>query len=44
MKGVIPTIPEIAREAMIVVGGALLAAVIVGQLPGLKAFIKDAWQ
>lgn len=28
-----PTLPEIAREAVIVMAGALLAAVIVRQLP-----------
>lgn len=28
-----PTLPEVAREAIIVMAGALLAAVIVRQLP-----------
>ena len=40
----IPTIPEIGREAIIVIAGALLAAAIMSQLPGLKAWIKDQWQ
>lgn len=40
---ILPTVPEVAREALIVVGGALLAALIVGQLPGVKAWIKKQW-
>lgn len=40
----LPTIPEIGREAIIVIAGALLAAAIMSQLPGLKAWIKDQWQ
>ncbi len=28
----LPTVPEVTREAIIVVGGALLAALIVSQL------------
>lgn len=43
MKGVIPSVPEVAREALIVMGGALLAALIVGRLPSLKAWIKEQW-
>lgn len=40
----LPTVPEVTREAIIVVGGALLAALIVSQLPGVKAWIKEQWQ
>lgn len=40
----LPTVPEVAREALIVIGGALLAALIIGQVPALKKYIKDAWQ
>ena len=36
-------VPQIGREAVIVLGGALLAALILRQLPGVKAWIKDAW-
>lgn len=39
----IPKAPEIAREALIVLAGAVIAAFIVGQLPELKAWIKDQW-
>lgn len=38
-----PTPTEIGREAIIVLGGALLAALIVGQLPGVREWIKAQW-
>ena len=40
---VVPRWHEIGREALIVLGGALIAAVVVGQMPGLKAWIKAQW-
>lgn len=40
----LPSFPEITREALIVIGGALLAAFIVGRVPALKTWIKDQWQ
>jgi Flp pilus assembly pilin Flp len=40
---ILPTAPQIAREALIVLGGAIVAALIVGQLPGVKAWIKSQW-
>lgn len=40
---ILPTAPEVAREALIVVGGAILAALIVGQMPAVKAWIKRQW-
>jgi hypothetical protein len=39
----IPTLPEVTREALIVIGGALLAAAVIGSLPGVKAWIKAQW-
>jgi hypothetical protein len=40
----VPTIVQkIALEAVVVLGGALLAAVILRQLPIVKAFIKASW-
>lgn len=36
-------VPKIGQEAVIVLGGALLAALVLRQLPGVKAWIKDAW-
>lgn len=40
----IPTPPEVIREALIVIAGAVLAAVVMSQLPGVKAWIKKAWE
>lgn len=39
-KAIIPTGPEFLREALIVIGGALLAAFVLSKLPELKAFIQ----
>lgn len=33
MKGIIPTMPEVLREAIIVAVGALIAAAVVRMLP-----------
>ena len=43
IKQFIPSVPEIGREAVIVLGGALVAALIVGQFPGLRTWIKNQW-
>lgn len=43
MKNYLPTMPEISREALAVIAGALIAALIVGQLPGVKAWIRAQW-
>lgn len=40
---IIPTVPELGREALIVIGGALIAAVVMSQFPALKAWIKQQW-
>lgn len=34
----------IGREAVIVVGGAILAAFIIGQVPAVRAWIKKQWE
>jgi len=39
----LPTAPEVAREVLIVLGGAIIAAAIVGALPSLRAWIKAQW-
>lgn len=43
IAAVVPKWHEIGREAIIVLGGALIAAVVIGQLPGLKNWIKAQW-
>lgn len=43
LPAIIPKPIEIGREAIIVVGGALLAALIVGQFPQLRNWIKEQW-
>ena len=39
----IPTSREVIKEAITVIAGALLAALIVGQAPQVKAWIKQQW-
>lgn len=39
----VPTPAAIAREALIVLGGALVAAFVMSQLPAVKAYVKKAW-
>lgn len=40
----LPTVPELTREALIVIGGAIIAAAIMSQVPALKNWIKAQWQ
>lgn len=40
----IPTLPELTREALIVIGGAIIAAAVMSQVPALKNWIKAQWQ
>ena len=42
MKG-LPTVSEISREALIVIAGALLAALVMSQFPSVRKWIKDQW-
>lgn len=39
MKSIIPTVPEILRETLIVLGGALLAAYILSRFPKVRDFV-----
>lgn len=39
----IPAPIELGREAIIVIGGALIAALIIGQSPRLRDWIKEQW-
>jgi hypothetical protein len=38
-----PSGTEVARETLIVLGGALVAAAIVGAFPSVRAWIKAQW-
>ncbi len=44
MKTLIPTPAAIGREAITVLAGALLAALIISQFPALKVWIKRQWE
>jgi hypothetical protein len=39
----IPKAPELIRETLVVIGGAIIAAAIVGSLPALRDWIKTQW-
>ncbi|WP_426078864.1 hypothetical protein [Janthinobacterium sp. PSPC3-1] len=41
LKSIIPTGPQVAREALIVLGGMLLAAFILSRFPKLQKFVTD---
>lgn len=37
---VLPTAPELLREGLVLIGGAIIAAVILSQLPSLRRWIN----
>lgn len=39
----LPGPADVAREALIVLAGAVIAAAVVGQLPALRDWIKAQW-
>lgn len=39
----IPKMPELARETLIVLGGAIVAAFIVGRFPALRDWMRAQW-
>jgi hypothetical protein len=43
LKAIIPTGPELARETLIVLGGALAAALIIGNLPSVREWMRKQW-
>lgn len=43
LGAVIPAPREVAREALIVIGGAIIAAAVIGYLPSLREWIKKQW-
>lgn len=40
---IVPKPQAIAREALLVVAGAIVAAVLIGAMPGLRDWIKRQW-
>lgn len=43
MARLIPKPVEIGREALLVIAGAVVAAFIIGQVPGVRDWIKRQW-
>lgn len=43
VPGFIPGPAALAREALIVMGGAIIAAAVIGQVPALRDWIKKQW-
>lgn len=43
LPAIVPKPAEIGREALIVVGGAILAALVIGLMPGVRDWIKRQW-
>lgn len=43
LKTLIPSPSEVGKEAAIVIAGAIVAAVVVAYLPGLRAWIFRQW-
>lgn len=43
VPGFIPGPAALAREALIVMGGAIIAAAVIGQVPALRNWIKRQW-
>lgn len=44
LSKIIPKPAEVGREALIVVGGAILAALLIGLMPGVRDWIKRQWE
>lgn len=38
-----PKAADVLREALIVIGGAIIAAAVIGQVPALRDWIKAQW-
>ena len=39
----LPSLETVGREALVVIAGALLAALVIGQFPGVRAWIDKQW-
>lgn len=43
LSKIMPTAPEVLREAIVTVAGAVLAAAVIGALPSVRAWMKQQW-
>lgn len=43
LKAIIPKPVDLGREALVVIGGALIAAAVIGYMPGVRDWIKAQW-
>lgn len=43
IKALLPTPTEFGREALILLGGAIIAAFLMRQLPSVRQYIREAW-
>lgn len=43
MKSIVPSLPEIGREAAIVILGAIVAAYLIGKMPQVRDYISAQW-
>lgn len=43
LKKLIPSPLELGRETIIVIGGALVAALIIGQMPSVRDWMRRQW-
>lgn len=43
LKAIIPKPVDVGREAVIVIAGAIVAALVIGYMPGLRDWIKAQW-
>lgn len=41
LKTILPTGPQVAREAIVVLAGVLIAAFILSRFPALQKFVTD---
>lgn len=41
IKAIIPTAPEVMREALIVLGGVLIASFVLSRFPAVKSFVTS---
>jgi hypothetical protein len=44
LKALIPSPVEVGREVLILLAGAVIAAAVLYQFPGLRAYVNGAWK